>query len=1691
MPDPIRGYRPVPDEEEVSSNHEDQEGEVEEVDVEEVDEEDIDLGDYFNDILTLHEWFRGFDIEKEGVDRFLKEISYYPKDRFEDVDIRNAILRLATTLLMKGDSVGVQRIQRSVGYSDEEIGKVFAESLGVSIRKQGELVGNREKLAAARTIVSSIELPIDYSASQEFMRVLVPEMRDLLAEEAFEDFDASVKAFSVPEDQVKNILIRAVSTKINNGREESLNAMHKHFSFGEEVLQHSDLVGDFRKRVKTELYEGKESTFAFGPFAMTKEECKELLVMTSRLFISHYKPKDLVAFFRRYPELKTDVKNSERLKTEGRGFVAKSIGYGQFSDAVSLMDIYEVKKEGLFESISLNDWEAGFAHFVAKFEIQIESEDGVVEAVENFHDIGKSLRALGLTDGHIAQLAVETTGEVMTRDLFEGEMRWKQLGLSEDVKEFGEAKVLGAGELLFRHETGVWESSKHRADYLLRKFDLNPDQQIGAYHVAMEKYLSGDFHTMNVHKAKEMRELIGEKLDEEKAKSILVSMAKRKNLGGLQSLKSQGVFSEGFFADEELKQAVHELFDWNTRDKEQWREVFTKKVDFFPRFYDSVVEVVGESEKLDEKAAAAIFEMYQMITRVPNLNFYLPEGIPDRLFERVCDQLVSVDEKAYLSPVSLLRDEPSRARAYFSSPENQKQVDAYLELIVKKLDAHDFLFVAGASGMSKESLQPYREVGKKMLAETLGVQHEGTFKDLQALFEFSKEELVEIVDAEILKALWRKEVFLEHLETVFRTAGFEEGYLHKEVFKELASQLYFKRLIRGVASDAQEVMDKFGLVPERFEFADQAYKEAWEFYHDATVPLVLRKAKESYADITGVRSRQNPYSVEARHARMTHFVSPKEYQAIATADPFLMKKIEHGEGHEDFVEMLIVHMESEGEDFSIVQGLMNGRDYFGAKAILQYMNRADMRRHDALFYLNRIIDLHKKSELSKEAFVGNILLQVAKDQSQYRNGSAHAQFREVVSSLQKMAPIDILKEARLYDKIESLQELVKEFSQAGGVKEAFSSWKNLQKLYELQEMLQQRVVLEKLNEGAYSPALRRFAQKVAFHPGSSGEAVIKLLEDPAAFFDIDDELGHTPRVLNDAKKPSNYLSLPYLGMRAEDLREAIVDGTLERLQTLPPMERGYVIAQGNERDTPEMIKARVIFNDMIRGIGRHRKGVPGKARSPKKAFHGIRQFCREHRVDLRQLVSEQDGPRVIAELSDEAVGNLKKIVYLGGENDYGVHPRAQEAQIDEYRVRMGSKGDPDMMTAGDDTASCMPFGSGKQNVYMCNPNCVQMIVERRTEDGWKTAAQSVVNIDLETGKLTPELINDYLKKDQHLEDLVDRSVFQAPGVVTCDNIEIAKNEEGRKSRAIVECYRRFFQEYLSLHAKRLGVDAREVAIGTGYTGVDHDDLIKVDNTLIPLVPMGYSDNIHRRRISFEVNPEAERSYSPKTGMAPMTSRDVIGVSWLEGKSYQDNKDLLYNLHKMQNNIVGMEIANEYFDRPGLSFVHRDDEGVPDGYLLAYEGQDEDRSFIYVSDIAVDPGKRGAGVGGELMQTFLEAFARSYGSEKRPFMPVFANLRESTSYAILKAGLDKLAAHAGLKAEMVEVGVHDEGGETMHDVFLVFGKTQEDIDAQKEVVSEIHVGDSGRGGGRDSGGYDYEDYEDEGWLDSPDDWDGHW
>jgi hypothetical protein len=815
------------------------------------------------------------------------------------------------------------------------------------------------------------------------------------------------------------------------------------------------------------------------------------------------------------------------------------------------------------------------------------------------------------------------------------------------------------------------------------------------------------------------------------------------------------------------------------------------------------------------------------------------------------------------------------------------------------------------------------------------------------------------------------------------------------------------------------------------DFENQALSGYYDMRDDDGISLAIRNSEEAGSYTALCVNEVMDFSDEALTARSTHQLSQREYEALLGVDQGMMDK----DGKDKY------RLEAAADQFETHEHIISdenirtmfkrGRELFGAEAMIKYSSRVDMERHDALHFLPAIESLYKKSGMEVKQFASQVLMQVARDGSTYLEGSAHHKFAAVCQTIENVDVEQKLSEAKKYSSIKKLQNLVEDLEMGSGV---FASWKMLKKFYDVTQLLDRSEILDQLNDPNMSPKLRNYVESLAFHPNISMAAVLQFWREPATFLNIEDE--HTDEDINQAKKPSNYISLPYLDLSAEDLRDAYVEGVLDDLQTAPAMERIYSVGVEDEENPNTVIG---LQSAVVKALGKRREKIKGLAKQPKKLFKELNVFCKEKEILIKDLVDQEKGAVLIEKMTTQDRRVLTDIVF---DVEVGIE-KSNEGET--YRIRIGKKSDPSMAVAGNDTASCMPFGSGKNNVYMFNPNCTQLVLERQLPDGtWRTAAQSIMTIDAKTKKPTPDIITGY-KEHTSLKDLLDPEDFTNQRVLTCDNIEISKNDEGGRSKNIKNTYTRFLREYLQENAEQIGVDRTQVAVGKGYTP-EKLGLKKEWNTFLPLAPMGYSDNVHDECYLIETGLEQGEKKSLQKIRALKTT-DAISAAYIEGKAYHDNDSLMEYLHKIQNNIIGKEIANAKFDRPNLSFLAQEADGVPQAYMIAYEGVLGKEPQVYIADLAADPEKKMAAPA--LVRTFLRTYFQNYGNEDREFIPIYTNARERTSYQWIIKLAEITAKRNNAVVEVEEVSVDEVGGDIMHNVRIYIGRTKEEIEEQKK------------------------------------------
>lgn len=743
-----------------------------------------------------------------------------------------------------------------------------------------------------------------------------------------------------------------------------------------------------------------------------------------------------------------------------------------------------------------------------------------------------------------------------------------------------------------------------------------------------------------------------------------------------------------------------------------------------------------------------------------------------------------------------------------------------------------------------------------------------------------------------------------------------------------------------------------------------------------------------------------------------------------------------------------------------------GAERFGYKKMFEYLNREELTLHDGLHNFRRILAVADASGLSPEQFYAQILNQVKNDSAQYDEGTAHHKLNSLVNNIRLDFQV-VIEDLKKYEGIEKLRELAETFSDTSAV---FSSWKFLKKYEELCSLLGQREILDDLAElrSQGKERLAAYVETLAFHPNISMPEVTEFWREPARFLGSKDE--HTPEHVQDRKKPSNYFNIPHLDLSAEQLRDALVEGAYDRIQSFPPFEVVYAVDASRAGE-----KYLSLSELIVNALGKRDSSIQGEAKNVGMLFSRINAVFKAKGINIRDFIGSTQPEKDFASVYTEIESEIRPLLF---DPFIGI-----SSKTEEYRLKVSKKSDPEAVVAGNDTACCMPFGSGKNNVYMFNPACSVLLMQRKNADGvWRTVAQSVLTPDKDIKKNIAELKNAFEAEEKHMSEVVDQDILsEGSSILTCDNIEVAENFKGND--VVIEAlYKDFLRRYIS-RCPEGEFERGRVIVGQGYADA-LETLPKVPNTFFPETPVGYSDNLHADAYKLDIDrrsggenmiinaleaasqsqtnqDDAEKVFLPR-GVNPLTFRQSLEVAYLEGKAYQSNQSLIQNLHNMENALIAKDVNNAAKERPNMSFRYTGTDGRMHGYLLAYQGGGENTPYIYISDLASDGNLK---AGGSLMKAFAESYKRNY-TEKNNTLPLYAEFRDQTSYRIITKQIDKLSEDAGVKFVIEEIGNYNHGGDVMHQLFIYPETLSETEKARYQDIFSSDRGDD----------YGYDDYD---------------
>lgn len=682
-----------------------------------------------------------------------------------------------------------------------------------------------------------------------------------------------------------------------------------------------------------------------------------------------------------------------------------------------------------------------------------------------------------------------------------------------------------------------------------------------------------------------------------------------------------------------------------------------------------------------------------------------------------------------------------------------------------------------------------------------------------------------------------------------------------------------------------------------------------------------------------------------------------------------------------------------------------------------------------------ILDLYTKSGLQARTFQNEFLQRIADDNSFYNednNQSALLYFNTVVEGID----FDVEKVITEAKSNSYTKDLAEHLMSQG----LYKNWDWLKKYYELSNLIKKKEIFEKLGElkSQGKDSHVEFFSKLALHPTSkvSMEKVFQFMTDPEKFLDVGDS--HTDQEVHNRKKPSNYTSFEHLDLNAFELRDSLIEGTLDTLQFFPPYSKEYIVP------TEEINQEKLIIL-LAAALGSYRESIKGNAKNPGKLFQKIKEICTMFDLNSQDLINKTPT------LSIESKTAIEEILF---DKNIGIKDTRKK---NEYKLTIHPKSSPEGHLAGNDTACCMPFGSGKNNIYMYNTSCAVFTIQRKTGDTYRTIAQSVMTPDIDIGMPVMEL-RTAVEKEEIMSNVIQEDLTKKKLImITADNIEIAPNAE--KFKGDIEfLYTNFYKEYAtvveSVHPdKKIATDV--LLVGKGYADMQFKNAKEMRNLFIPIQPLAYSDNYGykidflsldndqgRSDVISKIGPlphMKEKKVSVNDTIQPLSAEDTVRVSYMEGKVYAENESLVQYIHRIGNELTAKDINNTMKNRPNLSFKVEDSEGNLNGYLIAYEGvvdksAKNPEKAIYISDLAVDT-QKSKFAGGRLINKFSETILKEYLS-KGVMIPIIAEARESTSYKIIQKQLSKISDKLGYEYKILEEGTEKRGNDVMHIIKLV-------------------------------------------------------
>lgn len=732
----------------------------------------------------------------------------------------------------------------------------------------------------------------------------------------------------------------------------------------------------------------------------------------------------------------------------------------------------------------------------------------------------------------------------------------------------------------------------------------------------------------------------------------------------------------------------------------------------------------------------------------------------------------------------------------------------------------------------------------------------------------------------------------------------------------------------------------------------------------------------------------------------------------------------------------------------IYTNLIAAGKMFGAERMMKYISRPTISRHDALIHMKEIMRLARKARkqgVSYEQFYQQILLQIREDIANYPEGNSYLVLNSIAPILIKKDFNRVLASSKKYTLLPQIHKLLRKLKKPSDV---FKDWKQLKRYADVVGFLSRKELMTKLialkQDGTKKKHIR-YVETLAFHPDSKVDAqsVMDFMFNTKTFLQTKD--GNSNEKIHDGLKPSTYMDVDHLNFTAEELRDGLIEGAFDKAQRFKPHDMRFTVRVGFSH---------LPLHDQIRAaLGS--KTMPGAAKDIHALWNSFHKafviFRKNGQIPAGYTIQDYINQKNIHDSHDipvEMQNALTTILHdsVFGLPDYGSFDGTELTFI----ASVHAKSDPIGVLAGNDTASCMPWGSGKTNIYLYNPTHGFFTLRLVQGNKLLTIATSVLTEDIDIGKTVDEIFTG-LKEEADLLKLFPESILiESDPILSCDNIEVNKNyKAGAYSKIIPLLYSNFFASYMKKFAPQQHWVTGIVPVGKGNTDVE--GLEKMDNTLVQEAPPAYTDKTHKETLvllpsvgslpGFTVTeaielptaiPDELKSIQYSDGhLIELTPSDALRASYLERKIYADNLELAFGLAIMERNLIGSQLANAVRTAPNLSVKHVSDSGELSGYVIAYEGALETgEKIIYINNM-VASGPREAV---RLINGLMEQYTKLY-VDNGVLLPLHAEFREKTSYRLITKHLEKIGETSNLQFDVEEVDEMEIGDESLKHLII--------------------------------------------------------